>query len=1383
MKSWQLFKSASVSLLAMVFIGSSWIGIVEAAQLSLATKPMYLGNTAKPNLVFNMDDSGSMGWNYMPDEANDSNTCKGGNSCREGNPPYYANEYNTIYYNPALTYEPALNWDESSMGDKDSAATSAWTAVPEDAYGIMTSTTTDLTSGWPDYEYCELTTVYSGAAMADGCGSAPCWSKSGTIVTMKLPAVHGLTVGDTVDITDDGGGCSKRLRVNGATVLTTPDTFTFTYDEGGNSSTSGSQDCRVESLGNCIQHGIGTDNPFQYRSPPAGEDPLVHGMPAGAYTNSNNITTNAFFYTIIPMEYCSDADLTVCTASSVPTGAYTYPAPVRFCTSQTDADADAPVSDSTKCRGKRQTSSNTFSRMRYGLFYREDIVPATTHYKNVFVDASGNTLVSTNSTEAGYTIAIDRTGRSDCATPGNCTYAEEMTNFANWYSYYAIRMNSMKTSVGRAFAQLSGDSIRIGYATINTGSQTIDGVSSTGAMVRGVREFTGTDKQNWFTSFYNTNTNGSTPLRQAMESVGDYYSRTDSRGPWGTYPEDASTTELSSAHASCRQSYQLLSSDGYYNGSDPSVGDADGTDGPAISTPSSWANTAVLPYKDTGSTNSLADVAMYYWKNDLRTNLDNIVETSAKDDAFWQHMVTFTLGFGLEGVLDPDTDLPDITSGTLSWPSAGSHQIDDMWHAAVNGRGQFFSVSDPSALVTAIQDVFSDITDRTSSAASVAIDTAVTQTNRAVYQARFYSGDWTGTLKEYPIDLDTGVIGNENWDAQTEISAQNWDTGRYVATWDAVSSPNDGVPFRWANLNTTQQTALNKDSLGTTDSLGSSRVDYVRGDSVSGFRSRSTGVMGDIVHSSPIYVGGPNKSYTSSSYTTFKNTNASRTPAIYVGANDGMLHAIKAADGTELFAYVPNAIIDQLPKLTSTGYTHQYFVDGPVTVEDVQISSAWKTVLVGALGSGGKAVYALDITDPDLSGGTNAAKETDLASKVLWEFTEADLGYVHGEVAIAQMANGDWAAIFGNGYNSTDDGTGTGKATLYIVDISNGSIIKEFNVGSGTSGTPSGMAAPLPVDVNGDTVVDYIYAGDLDGNIWKFDVSSSTTSSWGSAFVQSGVDKPLFTATDASGNSQPITSRVDVGRHPGGSGYMVYFGTGKYLEDADNSSIGQNTQAFYGVWDKDTSDVPFSSHAATVYDRDFLLEQTIDYQFDATATLRAARVTSDNSVTWHYGTGNPTIVSGTPDAHLGWYLDLQNPSNSNANEGERVITNPILIAGRIIFATFLPPEDVCSGGGDSWIMELDADDGSRLDESVWDIDKDTSVDGDDFYDVDGDGIKDYQVSGTGSSVGAVASPTVVSLPGGQRQIKLLSGSTGQIETIHEAPGDIARGRQSWIQLQ
>ena len=260
-----------------------------------------------------------------------------------------------------------------------------------------------------------------------------------------------------------------------------------------------------------------------------------------------------------------------------------------------------------------------------------------------------------------------------------------------------------------------------------------------------------------------------------------------------------------------------------------------------------------------------------------------------------------------------------------------------------------------------------------------------------------------------------------------------------------------------------------------------------------------------------------------------------------------------------------------LNKLTSPNYIHQYYVDGPPTAGDVFFNGAWHTVLVGGLRGGGPAIYALDITNP--SGFT----ESSAASIVLWEFSnvntsasstdttswDANLGYTFSQPAIVRMANGEWAAVFGNGYHSADlTPAGDGKAYLYIVDIETGRLIQKF--GPLSNLTSNGLSTPAPVDVNGDNIVDFIYAGDLQGNLWKFDVTSTSPNSWNVAFSSS----PLYTALDASSNRQPITTRPQVGANPTGTGFLIYFGTGKYFESSDSNITGATTQTFYAVWDK-----------------------------------------------------------------------------------------------------------------------------------------------------------------------------------------------------------------------
>lgn len=987
------------------------------------------------------------------------------------------------------------------------------------------------------------------------------------------------------------------------------------------------------------------------------------------------------------------------------------------------------------------------------------------------------TKVEVNSASAPF---IKYSGRTDCAGT-SCSYNEEMQNFANWFSYYRTRRNVAKAGIGKAFSA-QGTDLRVGYASINHEESTVDGVEG-GTVIDGVRPFSGEARIAWFKRLYDENAYGGTPLRRALDDVGKYFQRTDNPGPWGNTPGVDDPTP----HAACRPTYHILMTDGYWNGSEVGTAGArenvDNIKGPKITSPTAYQYRPAAPYSDNVE-DTLADVAMYYWNRDLRPDLGNYVPTSTEDIAFWQHMVNFMVGLGVVGTLDPYTTANAIAAGTdPGWsdphPDTNrSRKIDDLWHAAVNSRGEFFSAPDPDALSAALTNTLSTIVERTSSASSVAIDSQVTRTDRTIYQAKFTTEAWTGTLKALNIDLKTGSVDSELWDAQMEVSAQNPDSGRYVATWNLDHG--EGKRFRWGELTAAQNDLLHKDAAGVSDSRGEERLDFIRGvEGLNDFRDRKGKLLGDIVHSSPLFVGTPGAAHTDSAYLAFKESNKSRKSVVYVGANDGMLHALDASTGEELFAYIPNAVFKNLSKLTDKSYgkKHKYFVDGALSSQDVLVgtgsSAIWKTVLVGALRGGGKSVYALDISEPVPTGATPIEKEGDVADKVMWEFADDNLGFVYGEIPIVRMANGKWAAIVSNGYNSSGDG----RARVYVIDIEDGAVIKSFVAGGGSVANPNGMSAPLPIDVNGDSIADYIYAGDLEGNVWKFDVRESDENLWGSAYTTGGVATPLFRATDESGNSQPITARMDVGRHPTKDGYMVYFGTGKYLELKDVSETGQNTQTFYGVWDRGTSTL-------AVFNRDHLLEQKIEYQFTATETGGLpARVVSANGINWHSDADIPDTSKSPIDTHLGWRIDFINP-NTDDNDGERIVSYPQLIAGQIIFPTLLPSGEECDFGGTSWIMELDASNGGRIYGSVLDVNEDTEVDADDYVEVVMGGKKVFlPASGVKSKVGAVAEPNIVSLPGGQQQVKIISGTTGSIQSIFEDPGSVTQGRQSWIRLQ
>ncbi len=714
------------------------------------------------------------------------------------------------------------------------------------------------------------------------------------------------------------------------------------------------------------------------------------------------------------------------------------------------------------------------------------------------------------------------------------------------------------------------------------------------------------------------------------------------------------------------------------------------------------------------------------------------------------------------------------------------------WDSDADGNPDgYFLVTNAGTLEEQLSKAFAEIASRTSSSAAVATNSTRLDTNSKIYQARFNTGDWSGQLLAFNLNASDGSVGSQVWDAADLIPTEN---SRNIFSYNPVATGSKGIEFEYANLDpTTQQVLVNIDTGGTVDTLGSDRVDYIRGDQTKeianggGFRDR-TSLMGDIINSDPWFSGtSEDFGYSSlsgtegSSYVTYRNSKLTRTPALYFGANEGMLHAINANDGDELFTYVPDSLLSKLNLLSYPLYgcddqagclPHAYFVDGAPRAGDAYIdtngSDAWHSILVGSTGGGAKSLFSLDITDPDSFS----------ASDVMWEISttqspvaadlttfQNNLGFTIPQSSIVKMHNGQWVAIVPNGYDSVDK-----KAVLFIIDLETGGIIKTLDTGAGSGSAPNGLSTPIAIDSDNDRIVDLIYAGDLQGNLWKFDVTSSNTNGWDVAFKQGSTPKPLYVAKDASNIVQPITSKPQVGNHPDG-GLMVYFGTGKFFEDGDQDVSGSvQTQTFYGIRDQ----------GAEVASRSNLQVQTILHEETISALSIDVRVTSD------------TIVDYS--SKDGWYMDLASPITvsgvlSYIQEGERVVSNPVLRAGRIIFTTLIPESDPCGWGGTSWLMEIDAVNGQRLATSPFDVNEDGSFDINDLlasYDTNGDGTIDasdnVEVSGIRKhGVGIIKTPGIVST-GDDTEVKYVSGSSGALEIFKESSGD-PFGRQSWRQLR
>ncbi len=538
------------------------------------------------------------------------------------------------------------------------------------------------------------------------------------------------------------------------------------------------------------------------------------------------------------------------------------------------------------------------------------------------------------------------------------------------------------------------------------------------------------------------------------------------------------------------------------------------------------------------------------------------------------------------------------------------------------------------------------------------------------------------------------------------------------------------------------------------------------------FRTRSS-VLGDIVNSGTVYVqkenfgyGGDNIQVTGGKdpYKTYVSAKASRVPVIYVGANDGMLHAFNAEvctnaascpnAGKELFAYVPADIHNKLNLLTDPGYgkQHKFYVDGTPTIGDAYIDSGWKTYLVSGLRSGGKSIFALDISDP---GNFDAAD-------VKWEFTDTDLGLTFGQPQIAAVDASEWAAIFGNGYNSTDE-----KAFLYIVDLTDGSLIAKIPTNSDTS---NGLSTPFPFDIEGDGIVDAIYAGDLQGHLWKF--VKNGTGSWS---VGNG-GAPLFTARNSSNQVQSITGQPKAAIVEGK--IRVFFGTGRYLQVssdlAKNDLKNDNVQSFYSIID-DSETTP-----GTV-PRTALLKQEIVQSNVSTPLFTARTVTQEQ----------PTPTS------RGCYLDF--PATPG-QPSERITSTPLIktfqsanLSTRIIFPTSIPTADPCERSGTSWLMELSTNCGRLEGTSPFDINNDQQFnDGDLVAIPNSNGTTPGSVSGVKfkNETGIVNEITWIESGDTTKGIayKIAPGTSGNVESIANS-SDVASStitqpqRVSWEQIQ
>lgn len=1056
--------------------------------------------------------------------------------------------------------------------------------------------------------------------------------------------------------------------------------------------------------------------------------------------------------------------------------------------------------------------------------------------------SSGTSCISafaytTGSASAGYVthyVATSCTNIPNCVTAADTSGTSAPSgvaagqNVMNWYSYYSSRIKMARSGLMSAFSTLD-TRFRVGFGSINgtaagwiqsnitTGTYPFSTPTKPSNLMAEVQPFgngtAGTQKANFWQWAAQLNPNNSTPLRYALNAVGQYYSSNDSTTPaghaWDMMSSDPGYVAggTNSTQIACRQAYTILTTDGFWNQNFSGVGNADGTAGSTITSPNgkSYTYSPVGPYSDAYS-DTLADVAMRYWQTDLQPGIPNEVPPSTNDPAFWQHMVTFTLGLGYTptGITGtaPNGDNPPTTQDIFNWandgggpsskfaisnfgwpqPTANSpYNIADLEHAGVNGHGGFFSATNPQAFVNGIETALKRATERVGTGASLAANSTQLTTGTVIYQANYYTSTWKGDLKAFAVNAANGVIATApTWQASKLMPSA---AARNITTWNGsafVAFQNgSGTP---PNLSAAQNTALGG---GTTGSATAEQamVNYLRGDpsqeqkNGGAFRSRDW-VLGDIVDSQPVYSGPPdpnefiNQSFygttvdpttntvpfytwavgsTDSSGNFTASAASTRTPMIFVAANDGMLHAFNAQTGVETFAYLPGAVITAgLSSLSDPVYgsvsdPHQFYNDGQLTIADAYLpalpqinGSSWHTILVGTTGRGtAEAVYALDVTDPN-------------NIKPLWERSATDgqagsqyIGQMVGKPVIAQTnyvpgsssssASSTWSVLIGNGYNST-----AGVSALLQFNLVTGAL--NVHTTTDTSGG-NGLAAPVAwMDNPANGVSDMAYAGDLHGQVWSFKLNDTT----GSNPSPTSTGSLLFTAKDASGKVQPITAGMLAGQDPHTSNVWLFFGTGQYLSSADLTNL--NTQTWYGIIVQSSTKNLVSNLANG---RSALVQRTITGQTSGGGTSLPARTVSTQT----------TNTNGTTDmtGKSGWYLDLLAPVGTGGapvQQGERMVEPNEFQGSLLIGVTRIPlVTDVCNPSGSGWIMALDPFSGTAPSADFFDVNNDGYING-------GDQINGQHAAG----VGFGSLPNAPIFVGGIMETSFDNGTTSSLKT-------------------
>jgi len=1219
----------------LLLLASLWLFAAQAFAatntVTISSTPPGVTSRVAPNIVVTFDDSGSMNATAIPDSM-DANTSK---------KTYYSSRGNPIYFDPTVTY-----------------------VVPPDALGNPLGTPT-YAAAWRD-GYCANTL------------NKKCWSPSN----------------------------SKYLDPN------------------------------VINLGNAFYAGFLANT-------------LAGNSPCSRNANELNnwLTTGGSGNT------CSQMDIPVAVRGSTTVSAGT-------CNPLTCGIVNLPLGITIRL-GANPGESTTYNCVSVLIVFVSCDITVTTPDKGGFYYVCSS---ATDDTTCVYHLVANES-------------TSIQQNFANWYSYYRTRNLNARAAVGRVFGSIADGSVRVAWQTLQgqaaSGSYNVNATGYIGApygplvatsLIQDLGNATtgcaatSTSNTCWRSQFlnwvYGAPASGGTPTRVATQVAGEFYKRklsTSTANAQDPYWNGNATTP---AELTCRKNFNMLVTDGYWNGDSPA--DARPNDTTALMLPdgTSYAISGV-PSKiywndDTATSTSLADIAFSYWATDLRTDLNNNVPAywadlttgvtaasatvdstapgknsevyfnPANDPATWQHMSQYMVTMGISGNLAYPGDYTALRKGTRSWPapdtSGGSTNIDDTWHAALDSRGGYFSAADPNSLVTTLSGIISSVIASSSTALTLSLSTNVLTTNAVAYYAGYDTTNWSGSLIAKAVGAN-GAVGNTLWSAGDLLTTRDLVADPRLIATSTAPGTGTGVVFAYANLSATEQAALNSSdgtgSATTTDNLGSQRVDWLIGSKAlegTTFRTRISR-LGAVFGSQPTFVGTPTGGYSdsfpaqspeaialaassSNSYAAFLAKWAQRTPAVYVGANDGMLHAFDgraavtsgSVPGRELWAYVPNAVYGNLPaqgKLSNFSFTPT--VDGSPVTGDVFFNSAntansttagWHTLLVGSLRLGGRGVFAIDVTDPSATAmGTGA----NVAKKVLWEFNSssagtstaspANLGYTFGTPVITRVSlantttsgsgttttasNGRWVVLVPGGYfpdNSTVAAASNTFSSLFVLDAQTGTLLKEIRTPSGTNS--HGLTTPAVGDYDGDQVADVAFAGDIDGNMWRIDLTAALAATPNATGV-SLLFKP------ATANVQSVTTSPRLLADPTSAYFIVVFGTGRYLSASDTSDT--TVQAVYGIRD------PGAAVATPV-------------------TVAGGNLVQQLMTLNSTGSAIGITTNAVAAAKSGWYMLL------NTVAGERVVVTPALDASNntVTFSTLIPTAtDPCTTSSSGSVFAVD----------------------------------------------------------------------------------------------